>query len=238
MKQLIEIPQSLKDIHLDSFIQFVKMPQDDERLLKYKAFKLFLGMDKKLVDALNFDQSQVFMNEVSEVLTNKPSQQLTFEIDGVKYGRIPNLDTITFGEYYDLDGFITPAFEGEIKHEEAFRFMAVMYRPIIEEVQGLYKIAKYTANEDWLIMKKAPTNAYLDTVSFFLTLRSELLKHLRTYLEGEAATIPELNLAKVGAGMAASITLLKEIYSNTTKSQNSHFRKSLQNCYLINKTEN
>ena len=239
MKIKIEIPQTLKDVHLDTFIQFAKIDTKDEQELKHRAFSLLLGLNIDTIKSLDFKHTDILINELNTLLSDKPKQQLTFEIDGVKYGRIPNMENLSFGEYYDLDGYITPLFEGEVKHEEAFKFMSVMYRPIVDEVKGLYSIKPYTGNEDWHVMKKAPTNAYLDTVGFFLNLNKELSMALRTYLQGEATQIAhEQSLEELGDGMGALTTLLEATSLSTYRLQSYRFCKSLQNCYSISKMLN
>jgi hypothetical protein len=163
MKYQVKKLESLADVKLDNLIKFSKVNQEDEYLVMLKAFELFFDIPKEIVRQMQYKEAEIILSNVSEIINSVPKDEVTFEMDGVKYGRIPNLETMDFGEYIDIDTFITPLYEGEIKHEHAFRFLSTLYRPIIDEVDSIYSIEPYTdeyiAKDTWRIFKEhCPAN--------------------------------------------------------------------------------
>jgi hypothetical protein len=81
-----------------------------------------------------------------EKLSHLQSQEDTtlkniIEINGVRYGFHPDFDEMTLGEYADIESFIK---SGADKHLP--EIMAVLYRPIKEEVDGVYTIEPYNGD--------------------------------------------------------------------------------------------
>ena len=144
MEFVIKIPKSLKEVKLNDFLQFSKLEGSDERLVMYKAFEVFTNLEKEHVKQLPYDVANQTLKAVLNLLKQKPQDRRTFFIGDVEYGRIPNMETITFGEYIELDTFITPLFHGEIDSEYAFKFMSCLYRPIKEKVRDIYSIEPFT----------------------------------------------------------------------------------------------
>jgi hypothetical protein len=103
-----------------------------------------------------------------------------FELEGVKFGFIPKLDAITFGEYVDLDKYI-----GD--WDEMHRAMSVLFRPIANKIKEEYTITEYEGTNQFCeIMKFMPLNVVLGAQVFFYNLGSELLKALPNYLHKQA----------------------------------------------------
>lgn len=242
MGKTIYIPESLEDIKMDSLIRFTKVNPEDEQLQMYQAFWLFCEMEKDIVKALTFQDAQHIYKKIGVALNQKPELKRTFEMDGVKYGMIPNLENITFGEYIDLDSYITPQEEGQVLHEEAFKFMATLYRPITEEVKGLYQIEPYNDSSDsWRVFKEhCKADVYLGAVSFFLTLKQDLLIALKRYLQVASQEIQAKqaqDLAVIGDGLEALTAWLKEMSLNTTQSQHYPLKWHLPNSLTISNLE-
>lgn len=209
MEFVIKIPKSLKEVKLNDFLQFSKLEGSDERLVMYKAFEVFTNLEKEHVKQLPYDVANQTLKAVLNLLEQKPQDRRTFFIGDVEYGRIPNMETITFGEYIELDTFITPLFHGEINSEYAFKFMSCLYRPIKEKVRDIYSIEPFTKeyldSEHWRRFKKdCPADVYASSVAFFLSLRIELLEAMKVYFQQvETMEGQENNLQKIGDGMEA-----------------------------------
>lgn len=222
----ITAPESLADVSMDSLIRYLKCEEKTERGMMLKAFELFLDIPKDLVFAMPYEMAAELFNDLLQNITVSESQPIplrrTFKIGKTTYGIIPNFDKISLGEYADLDTFITPLYEGEIKHEDAFRFMACLYRPVTW-TQGhgdgqLHRIEKYTGSEDWRIMKDAPADVYLAAVSFFLRLRAALLTVSRAYLKKmvekmETQTKDPSNRSRSGGDGMQAFTALQKVTS-------------------------
>ena len=216
MKHNVNIPTELSEIKLDNLIKFSKVDQTDEQQLTIKALDLFCDVPYSVTRLLPIHFIDETLGKINKVLRQEAKDRLTFEMNGVRYGRIPNLNKISGGEYADLDTFITPLYEGEIKHEDAFRFLSTLYRPIKEETNDLYKIDEYDQKhidkELWVEFKKyCPADVYVNSVGFFLNLNIDLQKATQSYLQVLEKSNPQhqSNLAKIGVGMGVSIAIQK-----------------------------
>ena len=91
-----------------------------------------------------------------------------FELEGVKYGFIPDLSQMSLGEYIDL--------EEALKETKSFhKAMSVMYRPIVKSFSNLYTVETYDASvERQEIMKSAPLGIASSAVVFFLSYRKRV----------------------------------------------------------------
>jgi hypothetical protein len=132
----------------------------------------------------------------------------TFKMGGTEFGFIPNLEDMTFGEYTDLDTYITD-------WDEIHKAMAVLYRPIKKKgLNGTYEIEDYNGTITYAeVMKFAPLDVCLGATVFFYRLGNELLKATIAYLEKDKEvqnilqrqiSIPNMD------GTVASMLCLKE----------------------------
>jgi len=227
----ISIPESLADITTDQLIRYIK--EDDISVAK--TFSIFCQIPMEVLRLMDNNTVHYIYEQIGHALNKSEGIKPTFifEHKGIEYGMIPKLEDMTFGEFVDLDTFITPAFEGEIKHEDAFRFMATLYRPIVASSGNTYKIEEYTAKEDWMIFKDVPANIYIGAINFFLLLREESLKATLPYIREVVAAAEGLNLEGSGDGMEALSALQQVITAQKMRSQNLEFWKHLPNLNLM-----
>ena len=104
---------------------------------------------------------------------------MIIKIEGVEYGFHPDLDSITLGEYADIETFIKNGIEKHLPE-----LMAVLYRPIKEKKNDIYIIDAYDGNirlrtEE---MKKMSAQQVQSALVFFYTLGKELSEILPLYL--------------------------------------------------------
>ena len=133
----------------------------------------------------------------------------------VAFGFIPNLEDMTFGEYTDLDTYIT---DWDLMH----RAMAVLYRPIKNNgLNGTYDIEEYNGTVTYSeVMKNAPLDVALGATVFFYNLGNELLNATINFLETNKEVqniLQKGNLVKNGDGIVQSMLLLKETLQDLTK---------------------
>jgi hypothetical protein len=151
---------------------------------------------------------------LSDMFNEKPALKKTFFMDGVEYGFIPNLEDISFGEYIDLDNYLTD-------WELMDRAMGVLYRPIKNRYGERYSIEEYTAKETGY-MKAMPLDAALSAVLFFYHLGIDLSMTMMNYLEHKEETALQqfLNLEQSGVGTRQFTHSLKEILQDLKISLN------------------
>jgi hypothetical protein len=142
-----------------------------------------------------------------------------FNLNGKKFGFIPKLDDITFGENADLVKYIN---DKETFHSA----MAVMYRPVTAQVKERYIIEEYEGSDKYAdIMRNAPLSAFLGAKVFFYSLMTELQSCILSSLEEEV----EIELTygglsqKNGEDFHKYINSLKEISEDLSKLTNLNY---------------
>ena len=211
MKLEIQIPTELNEIKLVQYQAFLKIAKDndDAEFLHQKMVQTFCGIELKEVAEIRYKDVVEITNSLGKMFDVKNHKFINkFKLGGVEFGFIPNLDDMTFGEYTDLDTYITD-------WEQMHKAMAVLYRPIKKNgLNGTYEIEKYNGSITYSdVMKHAPLDVVFGANVFFYTLGNELLKSTLTYLENnqEIQTIlHQHNSEKGGDGTVQSMLLLKE----------------------------
>jgi hypothetical protein len=132
----------------------------------------------------------------------------TFDLNGVRYGFIPKLDDMTYGEYQDLVKYVN--------HPKTWHLaMAVMYRPITHSQFGKYLIEDYKGTSDLAeTMQEAPLEAFISAQVFFCDLMSDLLNYIPTYIREESRQ----HIAENGAAIQALLDSLTTTLQDLTRS--------------------
>jgi hypothetical protein len=100
------------------------------------------NIPKELLNQLELKHIVLMLEKLSQLQSQEDTTlKNIIEIDGVRYGFHPDFDEMTLGEYADIESFIK---SGADKHLP--EIMAVLYRPIKEEVDGVYTIEAYDGN--------------------------------------------------------------------------------------------
>ena len=179
MKVNIDVPQELSDITLIQYQRFLKLQEEseDEVFLGQKMIEIFCNVSENIVKSLKVNDAYAIVDILTKMLEKKTELRRVIKIKGVKYGFIPNLDEITFGEYVDLDTHLG-------KWDEMHKAMAVLYRPIENEKNGKYNIKDYDAkfNEDLLYI---PMDAVMGSIVFFFSFREGLVESYDELFNGE-----------------------------------------------------
>ncbi len=124
----------------------------------------------------------------------------TFELNGTRYGFIPNWDEFTAGEWIDAEQLC-----GDFWNN-AHKVMALLFRPVTREWGNRYEIEPYTAKEDAEAFLDMPADQVAGALLFFSTTKNELLSTLQSSLI-QAATKVATTSGKSGGGILSSILL-------------------------------
>jgi len=209
----ITIPTELSEITLERYAKFMQLEGDDEFKL-LKAIQIFAGVDNpKLLPAKDIN---LIGTKILNALNQEPKLVRTFKMNGVRYGLIPNLEKMTFGEYIDLDDNI-----GDYK--TLHKAMAVLYRPITSEVNDLYQIEEYKGTEDRAeLFKELNMEIVGGVMLFFYHLAKECAKHILTFLtqmkEAQMTLPQEVSSLLSGDGEQLLANWQEVIYLDTPKS--------------------
>jgi hypothetical protein len=214
MNQTIIIPTKLSDITLFQYLEYEGLPDNlDERNRLIKTISIFCNMTTKDVEKVPYKTLNIVLQKIEEALAEETDLIRAFEFKGIKYGFIPNLDTISTGEWIDIDTY-------QKERKDLYKVLSVLYRPVTSEVNGRYDIESYDGkvNEDF---KELPMCYVKGALVFFCDLGMELLSYIRKCLEESSrkdSVMQELrHLAKSGVGMGIFMDYVMETSSNLMK---------------------
>lgn len=197
----IQVPTKLDDITVAEYQKFAAINNEDSdrEFLTLKTLEIFLGVDMKTASAFPAGVAEDLANEIAGVLNQERPFVDRFELDGVKYGFIPNLEEMTLGEFIDLD-------ESLKNVKDLHKAAAVLYRPIDRERGQLYTIKPYAGDLDsQMTMKKAPIGIISAAVVFFYHLGSELSRDFLVYFKKVETKLTTQQKDNSLAGMVGSI---------------------------------
>jgi hypothetical protein len=213
----IQVPTHINDITLEQYQKFalINTEEQDKEFFMFKTIEIFCGVDIALVSKMRLSDAESISNEVLEVLQQNVPFTNKFELDGVKYGFIPDLQAISLGEFIDLE-------EGLSKDKDFHKAAAVMFRPIVKEFGELYTIDGYEAStEAHHIMKQAPVGIISAAIVFFYNIAKELLKASQDFSsqeKAEAMTILEkLNSQRNTGGLTLSTLYAEAMLQSINK---------------------
>ena len=137
-----------------------------------------------------------------------------FRLKGIDYGFIPELDDMSFGEYMDLDTFISD-------NDNLHRAVNVLFRPIEHKRGNRYKIKDYNPDTSETA-KDFPLDAVLGAIVFFYSLGKDLSMVMLNSLDSknEKALAEHLISHPSGDGSIRSMQSLKAILQDLKISLN------------------
>lgn len=213
----IQVPTHINDITLEQYQRFalINTEEQDKEFFMFKTIEIFCGVDIALVSKMRLKDAESISNEVLEVLQQNVPFTNKFELDGVKYGFIPDLQAISLGEFIDLE-------EGLSKDKDFHKAASVMFRPIVKEFGELYTIDGYEANTEMHhVMKQAPVGVISAAIVFFYNIAKELLKASQDFSsqeKAEAMTILEkLNSQRNTGGLTLSTLYAEAMLQSINK---------------------
>jgi len=214
MRLNISVPEHLSEITLEQYQKYAKVNNEENQntaFLMHKMVEIFCNLNLKDVATIQYKYVLSIIAMLNELFEEKNTLIPTFNLNGIEYGFIPNLDEMSLGEYIDLDKNIS---EWATMHKA----MAVLYRPITINKKERYQIEEYNGLDNSDIMKKMPLNVVMGSMVFFYNLNNELLKITLKYLERQTKTNltshQKAILQKNGVGISRYMGLLAEMLPN------------------------
>jgi len=202
------IPETKKDITVERFLSIRRLCKiAEERETEVTEIQLLsecLNIPISLVDKLPFKEYQHALKVVSNALNTESTLHLTFDLNGVKYGFIPDIENMSAGEYGALEKFLEDA------DANAYDILNVLYRPVVKEKfykslfsknkKGTYKIQAYNHKNNTNIFKDAPYEIYESAYVFFWVLGKDLIKDTQKFMSQaeQVQTIERLDSQKNG----------------------------------------
>ena len=216
MKIDINVPQELSDITLHQYQRFLKAQEstNDDNVIGMKMIEIFCNVSADIVKGLKVNDAYAIVEMLKNIMTQKSDLQRVIRVRGIRYGFIPNLDEMTFGEYVDLDTYLT-------SWDNMHKAMSVLYRPIQTQNKDLYNIKEYEAKLDDNLLHM-PMDAVMGSILFFYHLGNDLSKTMIAYLteKQENQLVQYINSELDGDGTPVYMGYLKGILDNLKISLN------------------
>jgi len=198
MKLTLNIPESLSEITLGQYQNWLKVAEgkEDETFLQQKMIEIFCNITLKQVLMIKATDVTEITTDLSKMFEAKHKLITTFKLNENEFGFIPKLDEMSFGEYIDLDNYLS-------EWENMHKAMTVLFRPITYKKKDKYLIEDYEGSGKY-DLKNMSLDIVFGSLVFFWNLRSELQKHILSYLanQKEVQISQEvLDSLKSGAGI-------------------------------------
>jgi len=228
----LKVPQKLEAIKLRQYQEYLKIQKDNEDIedaanfLNSKCIQIFCGLTLKESYNLPVTMFDGVLSQIGKCFEEPTPLIKEFSMTGsngveVSFGMIPSLDEMTFGEYVDLESFMSD-------WDSMHKAMAVLYRPIKYNNNGKYLIEDYDGTDRyWEVMKDAPVNVALGAMVFFYRLGKKLCKYTMDYLllqqKQNQTSTQEKALERNGDGINQFMLSLEKTYQELVKSQKFHY---------------
>lgn len=214
----ITIPTTLKDITLRRYQKYQMVL---ERLEKQNASEDMLMMNKisclcdlTLEQVMNIEMVDIWKISriIDDVLRTEPELVEKFTLKDIKFGWLPDLDSMKYGEFLDLNNNIS-------SWENMHIAMGVLYRPILQEDnKGRYNIEKYEGDKYHEVLKDMSLEAVIGCMVFFWNLGMDCVIAITNYLESKETKFQkQLNLLESGVGLQPSMNSLKAMLQSLKK---------------------
>jgi len=171
---------SWADVTLEKWMQVINSETGSKTKEAEETIAALSDIPRKLVKELALRDVAIIMGKMAELQSKQsPLLRKVIEIDGVEYGMHPDLNSITLGEYADIESFIKDGLEKNMPE-----IMAVLFRPVKERNGDAYVIEAYDGEISIRAetMKKMSAEQVQSSLFFFSNLGRGLLRTLPSFL--------------------------------------------------------
>jgi len=231
----ISIPKDLGGITLRQYQEYLRMydkwDKEDETYFKTKVLQIFCGLNIEDTYKIPIVKFNGVIEHILNCFKEETPLIKKFYMTGknkagedtrVEFGFIPKLDDMSFGEFIDLENYISD-------WQNMHKAMAVLFRPIYHQKKEFYMINEYEGTAKYSeVMLDMPVNVAIGAMVFFYRLGSKLplltMDYLQTTLKKEGVP-PQLKpiLGENGDGINRYIHLLKEMSEESMRLQKQAF---------------
>ena len=169
-----------EEVSLSKWLKLIDFHKGTKSNEAEETIAALSNIPKDLIKQLELKDVAVIMSKLSELQAKQDSSlKRIVEVNGKRYGFHPDLDSITLGEYADLETMIKNDIEKNMPE-----VMAILYRPIVEENNGVYTIQAYDGNISIRAeeMKKMSAEQVQSALVFFYHFVTKLYEILPLYL--------------------------------------------------------
>jgi hypothetical protein len=191
-----------EDVTIETYSKLMTFTNGTKSSEAIETLTELSNIPKELLKQLELKHIVLMLEKLSHLQSQEDTTlKNIIEIDGVRYGYHPDFDEMTLGEYADIESFIKSGAEKHLPE-----IMAVLYRPIKEEVDGVYTIEAYDGNIKIRteVMRKMSATQVHSALVFFYHFSNVLLTTLQLslmeVLQGMKTQLQVSPLQKSGVG--------------------------------------
>jgi len=229
----VNVPTRMSDIKLEQYQKYIVIANNLEKdtegsveFLNLKALEIFCGLQLKDSYKLPMSEFTDIIEALSVAMSEETPLIKRFWFRGsngteVEFGMVPDLSNLSFGEYIDLDNYISD-------WKEMHKAMAVLFRPVIKKKGEFYDIEEYQGSDKYAdYMRYMPMNVALGALVFFYRLGMKLCRLMTIYLLNdltpqERSQVESKFLEQNGVGISQFTQLLEEMSQNLNPLQKNH----------------
>jgi hypothetical protein len=231
----LSVPTKMSDIKLEQYQRYInvlngidKETDESANFVNLKALEIFCGLQLKDSYKLPMTAFSGIIKELTSALGEDTPLVKRFWFRGsngneVEFGMIPDLSNMTFGEYVDLDRYISD-------WKQMHKVMAILFRPIKAKKKDLYDIEEYDGSDKYAdYMKHMPLNVALGALVFFYRLGMKLSKHtiassLKDLSKDRLSLVESKFLEQNGVGINQFMHSLEVMSQSLTQLPKNHLR--------------
>lgn len=208
----LTVPTSLEDIKLHQYVAYLKevekseLMKEPEKYITSKAMEIFCNVSPDDLMKIEYGIVLTVVDRIKDILSEESKLVESFTVGNIKFGWLPKLDDMPYGEFLDLNTNISD-------WDNMVIAMGVLYRPITKERNGKYLVEEYKGDTYHEALMQMPMNAVVGAMVFFWNLGIDCLKYISSSLEeqNQMSFQNQLTLVNNGVGMQQSMNLLGEI---------------------------
>ena len=192
----IKLPSTYEDITIKQVMQ-----HGDKELNDLHLLRIYANLTQDEAEKLPMVLVAQAVAHIKEILT-APNQvhHKVIEVNGVKYGFIPDWEEFTVGEFIDMEKLC------ENVAANADKIMSVLYRPITATAGKEYKVATYEGTKGAERFQQVSAAYLYGALLFFSRIRNEYEQNgLRSLAKRTKQAIQAIqsnsNSTKGGAGI-------------------------------------
>jgi hypothetical protein len=172
---------SWSDVTLETWLKLIDFETGTKTEEATETIAALSDIPRRLVKELALSDVAALMSKIGELQANQDSSlKRIIELNGIEYGFHPDLDSISLGEYADIEQFIKNGIETSLPE-----LMAVLYRPVKEKHKnGVYIINAYDGDIRMRTeeMKQMSAEQVQSALVFFYTFAKALSEIMPSFL--------------------------------------------------------
>ena len=180
MQKTITTPDSWSEVNIS---QFQELSVTDDIFEKIAILTDEDPEELKLMDVASFGRLTAALSWV-HILPNEDARKDVIVIDGIEYGFIDKLSSLSLGEWIDIENYL----KDPIKN--LHKLMAMFYRPLLTTLKDGtritedYDITQASNNANTFLTKMNVSDCYGSLV-FFSLIANDCLKTIQAYFQVE-----------------------------------------------------